>query len=292
MKHDEVGGAHPPRVHASGRVGYPSSVEPVTRSPRIVDLVFAADAAGGRKRLGLGVAVVLALYAGVFAFVSHLGSSLGPWGAELAARVHDAIAMERAVDVTPPPPPLLAPAPSPVESPRVAAPRTAQATRAQRARPAPPAQAGRLAAASSDPVDFTGSAFMVGSGASYAGATTTSTGTSQKPALGAVAPGETVGAKVSARSRARPVSLDQAAWNCPWPAEADARQVDEQTVVLRANVRADGRADRVDVLSDPGSGFGSAARSCALGTHFEPARDATGQPIAAESPPIRVHFFR
>ena len=63
---------------------------------RIVDLVFAADPAGGRRRFGLGVAVVLALYAGVFAFVSHLGSSLGPWGAEVAARVHDAIAMERA----------------------------------------------------------------------------------------------------------------------------------------------------------------------------------------------------
>ena len=209
----------------------------------------------------------------------------------MAARVHDAIAMERAVDVTPPRPRPPAPAPSPAESPHVATPRTAQATRAPRTRPAPPAQAG-LAAASTDPVDFTGSAFIVGSGASYAGGATTSTGTSQKPALGAVAPGETAGAKVAVRSRARPVSLDQAAWNCPWPAEADAQQVDEQTVVLRANVRADGRADRVDVLSDPGFGFGSAARLCALGTHFEPARDVAGQPVAAESPPIRVHFFR
>jgi protein TonB len=266
------------------------SVEPVTRSPRIVDLVFAAEPAGRRKRLGLGLAVVLALYAGVFAFVSHLGSSLGPWGAEMAARVHDAIAMERAVDVTPPSP--TPPAPSPPESPHVAAPRTARAARAPRARPAPPAQAGQLAAASPEPVDFTGSAFIVGSGASYAGGATTSTGTNQKPALGAVARGETGEAKVAARSRARPVSLDQAAWNCPWPAEADAQQVDQQTVVLRATVRADGKADWVDVLSDPGFGFGSAARLCALGTHFEPARDTAGQPIAAESPPIRVHFFR
>jgi len=40
------------------------------------------------------------------------------------------------------------------------------------------------------------------------------------------------------------VSLDQAAWNCPWPAEADARQVDQETVVLRVAVGADGRADR------------------------------------------------
>jgi len=293
VKHDNDGGADPPGVQVSGRIGDPSSVvEPVTRPPRIVDLVFAADPAGGRRRLGLGVAVVLALYAGVFAFVSHLGSSLGPWGAQMAARVHDAIAMERAVDVTPPRPPPPSPAPSPAESPRVATPRTAQVTRAARARPAPPAQAGQIAAASPDPVDFTGSAFIVGSGVSYAGGATTSTGTSQQPALGAVAPGQTAGAKVAARSRARPISLDQAAWNCPWPAEADAQQVDEQTVVLRANVRADGRADQVDVLSDPGFGFGAAARLCALGTHFEPARDAAGQPVAAQSPPIRVHFFR
>jgi protein TonB len=267
-------------------------VEPVARSPRIVDLVFAGEPAGRRRRLGLGVAVVLALYAGVFAFVSRLGSSLGPWGAEMAARVHDAIAVERAVDVTPPRPPPPSPVPSPAESPHVAAPRTAQAIRAPRARPAPPAQAGQPAAASPEPVDFTGSAFIVGSGASNAGGATTSTGTSRKPAFGTAAPGEIAGATVAARNHARPVSLDQAAWNCPWPAEADAQQVDEQTVVLRASVRADGRADHVDVLSDPGFGFGSAARLCALGTHFEPARDAAGQPMAAESPPVRVHFFR
>ncbi len=273
-------------------LGHPSSVEPVPHSPRIVDLVFRADAAGRWRRLGIGVALVLGLYAGVLAFVKHLGSSLGPWGAEMDARVHDAIAMERAVDVTPPRPPPVAPEPAAVESPHVAAPRTAQARNAPHARPAPPAQAGQLAAASQDPLDFAGSAFIVGSGASYAGGATSSTATNQKPALGTAAPGEIAAAKVTARSRARPVSLDQAGWNCPWPAEADAQQVDEQTVVLRANVRADGRADHVDVLSDPGFGFGSAARLCALGTHFEPARDQSGQPIAAESPSIRVHFFR
>jgi protein TonB len=86
--------------------------------------------------------------------------------------------------------------------------------------------------------------------------------------------------------------LDQSDWNCPWPAEADAEHVNEQTVVLQASVRADGRAEHVDVLSDPGFGFGAAARLCALRTRFEPARDAAGQPIVAQSPPIRVHFFR
>jgi protein TonB len=88
------------------------------------------------------------------------------------------------------------------------------------------------------------------------------------------------------------VTLDDAAWSCAWPAEADAQQVNEQTVVLRVSVRADGTAQRVDVLSEPGSGFGAAARACALTTRFEPARDPSGHPVPADSPPIRVHFFR
>jgi protein TonB len=96
----------------------------------------------------------------------------------------------------------------------------------------------------------------------------------------------------SVRSRARALTLDQSAWNCPWPAEADAEQVNEQTVVLQARVGADGRAEHVDLLSDPGFGFGAAASLCALRTRFEPAWDGAGQPISSESPPIRVHFFR
>jgi protein TonB len=113
----------------------------------------------------------------------------------------------------------------------------------------------------------------------------------RSPVDGPVAP-NAVGKPAVARDRSRPVTLDEAAWSCPWPAEADALQVNEQTVVLRVFVRADGRADRVDVVSDPGFGFGSAARSCALATRFPPARDSSGQPIAANSPPIRVHFIR
>ena len=157
---------------------------------------------------------------------------------------------------------------------------------------AAPARAGQLAAASPDPADFTGSAFIVGTGASYAGGATTSTGVSRKPPSGAVAPAGAGSAAGAVRSRARPVSLDQAAWNCPWPAPADAQDVDEQTVVLRARVRADGHPEGVDVLTDPGFGFGAAARLCALTTRFEPALDANGQSIAAQSPLIRVHFFR
>ncbi len=262
-----------------------------TKNERIVDLVFAGEPAGRRRRLATGGAVVVALYAGAFLVVTRFESSGPSFGAELAARVHDAIAAERAVDVTPPPPP-----PTPAAdttAPAKTEPVVHLRMKAAPTHPGPaaPAQAGKLAAVSDSPVDFTGTAFVVGSGASYAGGTTTHGGTSRTPASGTVTPGGP-GDGTAARSRARAVQLDVAAWSCPWPAEADARQVDQETVVLRVAVAADGRADRVDVLDDPGFGFGRAARQCALGTRFEPARDPTGAPVAALSPPIRVHFFR
>jgi protein TonB len=147
-------------------------------------------------------------------------------------------------------------------------------------------------AATQEPVDFTGSAFTVGSGASYAGGATTGAGTSRKAAFGGVAPGGTGKGLLGIPDRARPVALDEAVWNCPWPSEADGLEVNEETVVLRASIGADGRAEHVEVLTDPGFGFGAAARLCALRTRFEPARDTAGQRIAAESPPVRVHFFR
>lgn len=261
------------------------------KSERIVDLVFAGEPAGRRRRLATGGAVVVALYAGAFLVVTRFESSGPSFGAELAARVHDAIAAERTVDVTPPPPP---PAPA-LETPPPAKAEPVVHLRMKAAPthpgPAAPAQAGKLAAVAESPIDFTGTVFVVGSGTSYAGGTTTRSGTSRIPPSGVVAPGGT-GDGAAARSRARAVQLDQAAWSCPWPAEADARQVDQETVVLRVAVAADGRADRVDVVEDPGFGFGRAARQCALSTRFNPARDPGGAPIAALSPPIRVHFFR
>jgi len=270
----------------------PSLTKLVARSPRIVDLVFVVEPVGRWRRLALGGAVVVALYGGAFAMVSQLGTSLGPWSAEMAARIHEAIAMERAVEVTPPPPAPPPPSALAPEAPHFAVSRSLRAPHAQEARAMRPAQAGQLAAVSSEPADFTGMAFIVGSGTSYAGGATTSTGTSRKAALVAVAPEATGNRPSSVSSRAHPVALDQSAWNCPWPAEADTEQVNEQTVVLQASVRADGRADRVEVFSDPGFGFGTAARLCALRTRFEPAHDSAGQPIPAQSPPIRVHFFR
>lgn len=263
--------------------------------PRIVDLVFAGEPRAPGRRLATGIAVVISCYAGAGIVVTRLGESASAWSAEMAARVHDLISAERAVDMSPPPKP---PPPAPVAAVKppvapAARVRSQSTTSPTPARPTPPAQAGKLASALAEPVDFTGMAFVVGSGSSYAGGTTSTAGTSRAPGTDTVAPVATrLAQERHVPNLARPVSLDQAAWTCPWPEQADAQQIDEQTVVIRARVRADGRVDSVDVLSDPGFGFAHAARACALRTHFDPARDALGQNVAAPSPPIRVHFFR
>ena len=249
-----------------------------------------ASRVGGRRLL-LGSAAVLGVYAGVFLLVSQLGRSAASWGAEMAARVHDAIALERAVDVTSPAAP----------APRARRPAGRRRPPARPGRPTRPALAPsprrrprrddwprRLLRRSISRARRSSSVRAPPTPAerrpAQARAGRRPSGTSRRAGPATAPP--------TARSRARPVSLDQSAWTCPWPAEADAQQVDEQTVVLRVAVRADGRAERVEVVRDPGYGFGPAARQCALGTRFEPARDGGGQPVAALSPPIRVHFFR
>ncbi len=234
------------------------------------------------------------MYAAAIAIVRQLGRSGASVVAEMAAQIHDAVAAERSVDIKLPPPP-----PPPPAEPEAPVARAAPSAVRERVRglarhaPAAPAQAGQVAAATDAPLDFTGSAFVVGSGSTYAGGTTTARGTSRAPASGAVAANGHGDGQVVARSRAKPVSLDQASWNCPWPAEADARQVDQETVVIRVAVRPDGRVERADVLDDPGFGFGRAARDCALSSRaFAPALDASGAPVGGMSPPIRVHFYR
>ncbi len=81
-------------------------------------------------------------------------------------------------------------------------------------------------------------------------------------------------------------------WNCPFPPEADAEQIDEMVVNITVVVRPDGSPLSVSVLNDPGYGFGRAARTCALGHRFTPALDRTGQAMTGATPPIRVRFTR
>jgi protein TonB len=82
------------------------------------------------------------------------------------------------------------------------------------------------------------------------------------------------------------------AWNCPFPPEADAEQIDSAVAVLVIRVRPDGTPLSVQVVSDPGHGFGRSARICALGKRYTPGLDKVGSPTTSTMPPVKVRFSR
>ncbi len=188
----------------------------------------------------------------------------------------------------PPPPPRRARAEAP---PNRVKPTSPPAAREDPAPPPPePAQAAEVVAAKAAeaPLDFTGFDIVSGQAPRYAGGVTAPTGTSTR----AVVAGAITEAGSSASSRARPVQLPARNWSCPWPQEADALRIDEQTVVLRVVVTPEGNVTSAELLADPGYGFGQAALACARRARFEAAFDSSGRPSLATSPPIRVRFTR
>ncbi|MDX9720449.1 MAG: hypothetical protein RBU37_06870 [Myxococcota bacterium] len=170
-------------------------------------------------------------------------------------------------------------------------------------KPAPKehASAGALMTRADDgPVDLSADAFVTGIGAIHAGGWTRRDGRSSQaahelptPPLPAPEPAPvTEPPKAKPRkSKAQPVGLPSAQWSCPWPSLGEGGP-DKRVVIIRVHTDAAGVVQRVDILRDPGDGFGDAARQCALASTFTPALDDDGQPKAAKSAPIRVRFER
>ncbi len=129
----------------------------------------------------------------------------------------------------------------------------------------------------------------VASGAAASGPSVSGTGTSNGNAVGHPALGV---AHASGAGRGQGVQLASRRWDCAWPAEAEHEDILEQLVPIRVVVTESGVVERVDVLSDPGYGFGAAARRCARSARFSAARDASGRLIRAQSAPIHVRFVR
>jgi hypothetical protein len=72
------------------------------------------------------------------------------------------------------------------------------------------------------------------------------------------------------------------AWNCPspgHPAHSDPSKQEHAEVFVRIYVDANGNPEKVDVLEDPGRGFGEAARECAMRRSYRPAIDAKGSAV-------------
>lgn len=151
-------------------------------------------------------------------------------------------------------------------------------------------------AAPEQPVDFS-DAIVTGTSATFAGGTTTSTGQDARPGTVSNPFGSPA---TSGDSQASPSSIDRSRaariaggfnWNCPFPDNSEAEGVDRAVATIRIQVDAAGRTGGVSIVSDPGHGFGEAARRCASGRRWNPALDRAGN-VSASSVLVAVRFVR
>jgi protein TonB len=149
-------------------------------------------------------------------------------------------------------------------------------------------------AVANDSVDF-GETFVAGAAKSYAGGVTESGGTTAHPvtdtrARAAGIEGGT-GTRLGGDMSRAPQLAGGVAWDCPFPEEADEVGLDSALVTLRVAVDRQGNVAGVDVVRDPGDGFGREARRCAMRKRWAPALDRAGNPITATGI-VNVRFQR
>jgi protein TonB len=259
---------------------------------------------------GIGVAIMLHVGLLVFAVVTDLLKDLRIAVQDDRARLHAYFWTQYDVEMAPKP----KEAPKPVEAPpEPPAPAPAPAPKAvQKPKddpydqpPPTPAQAAKVLVAKEDPDEVkdltsntivTGEGSVVGGQQSAAGKgdrVTMSPSASLKGVPGGTGTGTAApAAPPPGPDLSKPLGLSGGtSWNCPFPPEADADQIDQAVVTVQVTVRPDGSALSASVISDPGHGFGRAARICALGKRYAAALDRTGTPILS-SAPVTVRFNR
>lgn len=191
--------------------------------------------------------------------------------------------------------------PKPPETEKAAEPPPERAIGAAKAvaepEPPPPsaAQAGEVLDAKSDVVDF-GDTVVTGTGTSYAGGITDSTGNSKTAVRDVNARGDAGGTGVRQVANvvdlSRPPQLTSSArWQCPFPLEADDAGVDHAVVTLRVTVGADGKVQSVTTSTDPGNGFAREARRCAQQKAWSTGLDRDGKPTSGVAV-VNVRFDR
>ena len=254
-------------------------------SRSIAEVIFAGTPPAPQQRWLLGALFALVVHVGLFIVALESEPTLEFWASDLATRIHRELSRLHEAPLEPdvPPPP---PQPTPPPPPPKAPPPAAKADAAPAPPAAAPAQAAEVVAMEDAPADFTGTTIVTGKASVYAGGVTSSTGTSTS----AVAPGTPIAKE--ARSYAKAVEPTNADWACPWPKEAERADVNEESATVRVTVDGAGKPLSVRIVRDPGFGFGAAAAACAMRELYAAARDAAGNPISAESAPIRVTFTR
>jgi protein TonB len=286
----------------------------LSRAPSTTDPLDRVLELGSRAvRTGLigGLIAALLVHGAGAAKAISSPMEIQSWVRETRRSIHEYLWRTYDVeDIKPATPPPEPPPEEQKEEPRApapAAPRVAKSEPEHKEIAPAAAQAGKVLTqepSPDEPVDLTGQGFVSGTAESYAGGVTAANGTSTTAVRQMTArPDGIAGGKGTAPAppgpaaegpdRSRPAEVAGGlSWNCPFPPEADADQIDFQVVTIVVTVRPDGTPQSVKVLQDPGHGFGRAARQCALGQRFSSAFDRSGSAILATTAPIRVRFTR
>ena len=256
-----------------------------------------------RHGTAVGLIVALTVHGAAAARGATSLIEMGAFAALVQSAVRDDVRATYAVEVAPakpPPPPPEQPPPAEKET----QPKAVSRNPTPDAPPPPPAQAGKVLTANPDPdapVDLTGDGFVTGEGDHYVGGVTSAKGTSNTPVS---QPQAKVGGKIGGtgtgpinavptkQDLSKPARPAESNWDCAWPPEADADQINYMRVRIVVTVGLDGRAQKVTALNDPGHGFAKYAQQCAFRKTFDVAMDVDGKPVVSTTPPFAVTFQR
>jgi protein TonB len=237
--------------------------------------------------LGYGLAAI-SLMASAAGSIRYFELLLQSTNARALMAVPQEIDVQVEAPPAPPPPPPKEEKPDPAPPPR-AMPREA---------PPPPAQAAKVLTREPDPnepVDLTGDTIVTGEADQFPGGLTSANGRSTTAVRGAAAATATAAPAPAPApagpDRSRAPKLHEGEWNAEFPEEANAAQIDDAYVTIEVVVKQDGRASSVQILSDPGHGFGRQAHNFALAHRFDPALDHDGHAVDGTMR-VRVHFSR
>jgi protein TonB len=264
--------------------------------PAPLSRVFELGSDSRRTRSAVGVLATILAHGGIAAIVF--------WCGDLAALSAPLDLQEFTIDrepdkvvppPTPPPPVEEKVAPPPKPTPRDEPPDESE--------PAPEAaQAGALLTQEPDEDDKDDTyddTFVTADNDSYAGGMTANLGKSLAAVYGAGArAGGTPGGTGSAApppvqkpdlSRL-PTFGTNSMWDCGFPWEADRDRIDHAIAQIQVTVKPDGTAESVELVFDPGHGFGRVAKSCAMKQHWDVGLDHDGHPITATTKTVVVRF--
>jgi protein TonB len=258
---------------------------------------------GSRHRWVFVAAVALVVHGTAGAPVFHSFPYLTELARSVRQSMSERLRSQVDIDVEKPPPPPPPPEPEKEPEPVRPAPHAAPPPPEAAAKPPAAAEAGKVLTSEPDPnepVDLTGDGFVTGNGDHFAGGITASRGTSKSAVrnVGASPTGTGTGthpapAPTPSVSLSRPAGLGTGSWgDCGFPPEADAEGINFKLVKIMVTVKPDGHARSVTVLADPGYGFGTWARQCALRKTFTPALNMAGEPVEQTTPPFVVKFER